>query len=45
MDLASAVCVTTEANRVRVNLRAPYELLDSLQGKRPTASAEAPTGK
>ena len=45
-DLASAVSVTTEANRVRVNLRAPYELLDALTPKRPPVSAEAPpTGR
>jgi len=45
-DLASAVSVTTEANRVRVNLRAPYELLDALQPRRPPVSAAAPpTGR
>jgi hypothetical protein len=36
-ELASAVSVTTEATRVHVNLRLPYELLDSLQPRRPVA--------
>jgi len=37
-ELASAVSVTTEATRVHVNLRLPYELLDSLQPKRPVVA-------
>ena len=36
-QLASAVSVTTEATRVRVNARFPYELLDTLE--RPRGSA------
>jgi hypothetical protein len=38
-ELASAVSVATEATRVHVNLRVPYELLDSLAPRRPTADA------
>ena len=37
-ELASAVSVTTDAARVHVNLRVPYELIDSLSGKRPMAA-------
>jgi hypothetical protein len=37
-ELASAISVATEATRVHVNLRVPYELLDSLAPKRPTAA-------
>jgi hypothetical protein len=33
-DLATAVKVTTEANRVHVSARFPYELLDSLQPRK-----------
>ena len=33
-DLASAVKVTTEANRVHLSARFPYELLDSLQPRK-----------
>jgi hypothetical protein len=39
-QLASAFSVTTEANRVLVSARIPYELLDALQPKK-TAPAEA----
>jgi len=38
--LASAVSVTTEGNRVMVNARIPYELLDALQPKKKEAPAE-----
>jgi hypothetical protein len=44
-ELASAVSVATEATRVHVNLRVPYELLDSLAPKRPTADAGRPETK
>ena len=40
-ELASAVSVTTDATRVHVNLRLPYELIDSLSGKRPVAAGGA----
>lgn len=40
-ELASAVSVTTEAARVRVNLRVPYELIDSLAPRRPAAASGA----
>lgn len=40
-ELASAVSVTTDATRVHVNVRVPYELLDSLSGKRPVAAIGA----
>jgi hypothetical protein len=40
-ELASAVSVTTDATRVHVNLREPYELIDSLSGKRPVAAGGA----
>jgi len=40
-ELASAVSVTTDATRVHVNLRVPYELLDSLAPKRPAAGGTA----
>jgi hypothetical protein len=40
-ELASAVSVTTVATRVHVNLRVPYELLDSLAPKRPAADGTA----
>ena len=42
-QLASAVNVTTDANRVQVNGRFPYELLDALQSKRPAVSGGAPS--
>jgi hypothetical protein len=38
-DLASAVSVTTDANRVLVNARIPYSLLDALQPKKTTETA------
>ena len=38
-ELASAVSVTTDAARVHVNLRVPYELIDSLSGQRPVAAS------
>ena len=38
-QLASAVSVTTDANKVRIAARFPYELLDSLRPKK-TAAAE-----
>jgi hypothetical protein len=41
-QLASAVSVTTEAHRVRVNARFPYELLDSLQPKKQGIASAAP---
>jgi len=45
-ELASAVSVTTDATRVHVNVRVPYELIDSLAPKRPAAAAaEAPRGR
>jgi hypothetical protein len=37
-DLASAVSVASEANRVRVSARIPHELLEALQPKRAGAS-------
>jgi hypothetical protein len=40
-ELASAISVATEATRVHVNLRVPYELIDSLSGKRPVAAGGA----
>jgi hypothetical protein len=42
-QLASAVTVATEQNRVLVNARVPYELLDALraQAKAPQATPEA----
>jgi hypothetical protein len=40
-QLASAVSVTTEQTRVRVNARFPYELLDSLQKGRPGAAVSS----
>jgi hypothetical protein len=40
-QLASAVSVATEANRVLVSLRLPYELLDALQPK-PSAAPAPP---
>ena len=42
-DLGSAINVTTEANKVRLSARFPYELLDALQPKR--AASEAPVGR
>jgi len=44
-DLASAVSVTTDATRVHVNVRVPYELIDSLAPKRPVAADGAPEGR
>ncbi|PYQ08113.1 MAG: hypothetical protein DMF83_07635 [Acidobacteria bacterium] len=44
-ELASAVSVTTDAARVHVNLRVPYELIDSLSGKRPMAANGAPESR
>ena len=44
-ELASAVSVTTDATRVHVNLRVPYELIDSLSGKRPVAAGGAAPGR
>ena len=41
-QLASAVNVTTEAHRVRVNARFPYELLDSLKPKKPAVASATP---
>jgi hypothetical protein len=38
-DLASAISVTTEANRVLVNARFPYELLDSLVARKAMGDA------
>jgi hypothetical protein len=43
-QLASAVSVTTEQTRVRVNARVPYALLDSLQRGGPGAATMAPPG-
>jgi len=42
-ELASAVSVTTDDTRVHVNLRVPYELLDSLAPKRPATSSAEPS--
>jgi hypothetical protein len=48
-QLASAVSVATEENRVLVSARIPYETLDALQPKRPQAVQStpepAPTGR
>jgi hypothetical protein len=44
-ELASAVSVSTDATRVHVNLRVPYELIDSLSGKRPVAANGAPESR
>jgi len=44
-DLASAVSVTTDATRVHVNVRVPYELIDSLSGKRPVAAIGGPASR
>jgi hypothetical protein len=41
-QLASAISVATEENRVLVNARFPYELLEALQPKAKPAVAEAP---
>jgi hypothetical protein len=41
-QLASAVSVATEENRVLVSARIPYETLDALQPKRPQAVQSAP---
>jgi hypothetical protein len=41
-DLASAVSVSTEAARVHLAARFPYELIDSLQPKRTPSSPRAP---
>ena len=41
-QLASAVSVTTDANRVRVTARFPYELLESLQPKKRGVAAASP---
>jgi hypothetical protein len=41
-QLASAVSVTTEAERVLVNARFPYELLDSMQPKKRDAAGVTP---
>ena len=43
-QLASAISVTTEASRVHVAARVPYEVIDSLQPKR-AASAAPPTAQ
>ncbi len=40
-DLASAISVTTEASRVQVNARIPYEMLDALQPKKAAAAPQA----
>ena len=37
-DLASAITVATDENRVLVNTRIPYETLDALTPHRPVAS-------
>lgn len=37
-ELSSAISVTTEASRVRVNARLPYELLEALQPKKAAAA-------
>jgi hypothetical protein len=41
-DLASAVSVASEANRVRVSARIPHELLEALQPKRSGVATPAP---
>jgi hypothetical protein len=41
-QLASAVSVSTEAHRVRVNARFPYELLESLHPKKQGVATAAP---
>jgi hypothetical protein len=40
-QLASAISVTTEQNRVLVNARVPYETLEMLQPKPKPATVEA----
>lgn len=45
-ELASAISVTTDARRVRLNVRLPYALLDTLPGAAPaqvTGAAKTPT--
>jgi hypothetical protein len=42
-QLASAVSITTDANKVRVAARFPYELLDSLRPKKAAAAEPATT--
>lgn len=42
-ELASAISVATEQNRVRVNARFPYELIDSLQQKKAATTAPSVT--
>ena len=44
-QLASAVSVTTEAQRVHVNARLPYELLEKLQPSKRGASAAPPAAR
>lgn len=41
-DLASAVSVASEANRVRLSARIPHQLLEALQPKRAAPAAPAP---
>ena len=41
-QLASAVSVTTDANKVRIAARFPYELLDSLRPKKPRRRSRRP---
>jgi hypothetical protein len=41
-DLATAISVASEANRVRVSARIPHELIESLQPKRPEPSVPPP---
>ncbi|HEY8233051.1 MAG TPA: hypothetical protein VIJ10_10330, partial [Vicinamibacteria bacterium] len=40
-QLASAISVATEENRVLVNARVPYEMLEALQPKPKSANIEA----
>jgi hypothetical protein len=41
-DLATAISVASEANRVRVNARIPHDLLEALQPKHPAAASPTP---
>jgi hypothetical protein len=41
-DLASAVSVASEANRVRLSARIPHEVLEALQPKRAGVASPAP---
>jgi len=42
-QLASGVSITTDANKVRINARFPYEVLDSLRAKKAARAVEPET--